>query len=85
MPWMVGGFRTVHAGAAGRGKAPASSGRRRTLTVGELCAELQVSRSTFYEWRQKGRAPRCLRLPNGALRIRRDDLEDWLNDCETCA
>src|ERR1700691_2948032 len=23
------------------------------LTVGELCAELKVSRSTFYDWRQK--------------------------------
>ena len=48
------------------------------LTVGELCAELKVSRSTFYEWRQKGRGPRCIRLPNGDLRIRRPDLDEWL-------
>ena len=48
------------------------------LTVSQLCAELQVSRSTFYEWRQKRRGPRCIRLPNGALRIRRRDLDAWL-------
>jgi predicted DNA-binding transcriptional regulator AlpA len=48
------------------------------LTVGELCAELKVSRSTFYDWRQKRRGPRCIRLPNGGLRVRRCDLDAWL-------
>jgi excisionase family DNA binding protein len=48
------------------------------LTVRELCAELKVSRSTFYDWRQKRRGPRCIRLPNGDLRIRRRDLDEWL-------
>ncbi len=48
------------------------------LTVGELCAELKVSRSTFYDWRQKRRGPRCIRLPNGGLRVRRRDLDAWL-------
>nr|WP_079085635.1 helix-turn-helix domain-containing protein [Streptomyces dysideae] len=52
------------------------------LTVDEICAELQITRSTFYDWRQKGRGPRCIRLPNGALRIRRSDFENWLTDCE---
>jgi hypothetical protein len=32
------------------------------LTISELCAELKVSRSTFYEGRQKRRGPRCIRL-----------------------
>ncbi|MFE7839610.1 helix-turn-helix transcriptional regulator [Streptomyces sp. NPDC057474] len=41
------------------------------LTVDEVCDELQIARSTFYDWRQKGRGPRCIRLPNGSLRIRR--------------
>jgi excisionase family DNA binding protein len=50
------------------------------LTIPEVCAELKVSRSTFYDWRAKGRAPRCLRLPNGDLRIRRSDLDAWLDD-----
>ncbi|MVO84538.1 MULTISPECIES: helix-turn-helix transcriptional regulator [Streptomyces] len=52
------------------------------LTVDEVCSELGVARSTFYDWRQKGRGPRCIRLPNGSLRIRRRDLENWLIDCE---
>ncbi|MBW0090626.1 helix-turn-helix domain-containing protein [Pseudonocardia sp. KRD-184] len=48
------------------------------LTVDQLCEELQVARSTFYQWRQVGKAPRCVRLPNGAIRVRRDDLDSWL-------
>jgi excisionase family DNA binding protein len=55
------------------------------LTIPEVCAELKVSRSTFYDWRAKGRAPRCLRLPNGDLRIRRDDLDAWLAGCADSA
>ena len=52
------------------------------LTVAQLCAELGISRSTFYEWRTKGRAPRCIRLPNGEIRVRRSELERWLDTCE---
>jgi excisionase family DNA binding protein len=48
------------------------------LTVDQLCEELQIARSTFYQWRQVGKAPRCVRLPNGAIRVRRDDLDAWL-------
>jgi excisionase family DNA binding protein len=51
---------------------------REQITITELCAELKISRSTFYDWRAKGRAPRCLKLPNGDLRIRRADLDIWL-------
>jgi predicted DNA-binding transcriptional regulator AlpA len=43
---------------------------------------LDVARSTFYEWRRKGTAPRCIKLPNGDLRIRRSELERWLRACE---
>ncbi|MFF5533439.1 helix-turn-helix transcriptional regulator [Streptomyces cinerochromogenes] len=42
-----------------------------------MCHELQIASSTFYGWRQKGRGPRCIRLPNGSLRVRREDFEDW--------
>jgi excisionase family DNA binding protein len=55
---------------------------RARLTVQDLCAELDISRSTFYEWRAKGRAPRCIKLPNGEIRIRRTDLERWLDNLE---
>ncbi len=55
------------------------------LTLAELCAELRISRSTFYDWRAKGRAPRCIKLPNGDLRIRRAELERWLDSREEVA
>ena len=49
------------------------------MTVDQLCEELQVARSTFYQWRQLGKGPRCVRLPNGAIRVRRTDLDTWLS------
>lgn len=49
------------------------------LTVAEVCAELKISRSTFYEWRAKGLAPKCTKIPNGGLRILRSDLDEWWN------
>lgn len=55
---------------------------RAQLTIAEVCEELHVSRSTFYDWRAKGRAPRCLKLPNGEIRIRRTELDHWLTTCE---
>jgi predicted DNA-binding transcriptional regulator AlpA len=48
------------------------------LTLAEVCAELRIARSTFYDWRAKGRAPRCIKLPNGELRVRRAELDRWL-------
>jgi len=50
------------------------------LTVLDFCAEFSVARSTFYEWRTKGTGPRCVKLPNGELRIRRVDADAWLSD-----
>lgn len=58
------------------------STRSRHLTIAETCEELGVARSTFYEWRAKGRAPRCIKLPNGDLRIRRAELDRWLEERE---
>jgi predicted DNA-binding transcriptional regulator AlpA len=55
------------------------------LTIAEAIAELKVSRSTFYYWRQLGKAPRCVKLPNGQIRIRRKDLEAWLDSFEEVA
>lgn len=51
----------------------------RFVTVAYILADLDVSRSTFDEWRTKGEAPRCIKLPNGRLRIERTEYEDWLN------
>ena len=55
------------------------------LTIAQLCNELGISRSTFYEWRAKGRAPRCIKLPNGQIRIRRAEFERWLESLEEVA
>jgi excisionase family DNA binding protein len=54
------------------------SRERDKLTIAEVCADLGISRRTFYEWRAKGRAPRCITLPNGSLRIRRSEYQRWL-------
>lgn len=58
---------------------------RSHLTIAEVCEELNIARSTFYDWRAKRRAPRCVKLPNGELRIRRADYESWLEDLEDAA
>ncbi|QGK72321.1 helix-turn-helix domain-containing protein [Allosaccharopolyspora coralli] len=55
------------------------------MTVPEFCEEMAISRSTFDDWRAKQRAPKAIRLPNGALRIRRTDFENWLDTLEDAA
>jgi len=55
---------------------------RAHLTIADVCAELGVARSTFYDWRAARKAPRCIKLPNGDIRIRRVDLERWLKTLE---
>jgi excisionase family DNA binding protein len=52
------------------------------LTIEEVIAELRVPRSTFYRWREKGIAPRVMKLPSGAVRIRRTALDEWLRGLE---
>lgn len=49
------------------------------LTVSEFCKEMKISESTFYDWRAKRRAPKCIKLPNGGLRVRRSDADRWLD------
>lgn len=55
------------------------------LTIADVCAELGIARSTFYDWRAAKKAPRCIKLPNGDVRIRRTDLERWLKSLEDVA
>ncbi len=55
---------------------------RERLTVEEFCLEMKIGRSTFNDWRAKGRAPRCHKLPNGQLRIDRADIDAWYGACE---
>lgn len=68
--------------------ATASTTRSRhdeVLTIKEVIAELKVERSTYYDWRAKGKAPKSYRLPNGEIRIRRSELELWLESLEEAA
>lgn len=58
---------------------------RQYLTVAEFMAEFGIARSTWDDWRAKGRAPKCIRLPNGRLRIRRIDLERWTDGLKEAA
>jgi predicted site-specific integrase-resolvase len=48
------------------------------LTVADICADLVISRRTFYEWRAKGKAPECIVLPNGELRVTVPEYRRWL-------
>ncbi|RFS81421.1 DNA-binding protein [Actinomadura spongiicola] len=50
------------------------------LTLAEVCAEIKISRSTFYEWRAKGCAPKCYKIDNGEIRVSRDDLNQWWSE-----
>jgi predicted DNA-binding transcriptional regulator AlpA len=65
--------------------APIAVHPRGKLTVSQVCEELQIAQSTFYDWRAKGTGPRCIKLPNGQLRVRRADLESWLDAREDAA
>ncbi|MFV2194777.1 helix-turn-helix transcriptional regulator [Nocardiopsis sp. LOL_012] len=62
-------------------RIPAQRGRG-WLTVDEFCEELGIARSTFNDWRAKGRAPKCAKLPNGQLRIRRAVFEQYMTTLE---
>jgi predicted DNA-binding transcriptional regulator AlpA len=59
--------------------------QRANLTIVEFCEEMDISRSTFYDWRAKRRAPRCFKLPNGEIRIRRSEYDKWLDSLEEAA
>jgi predicted DNA-binding transcriptional regulator AlpA len=77
--WQRGGF-DMPSAEQGRGTR-----ERDKLTIAEVCADLDISRRTFYEWRAKNRAPRCITLPNGSLRIRRSEYQRWLASREEAA
>ena len=61
-----------------------TSKTRGRLTVDDICEDLGISRR-LYQWRAKGTAPKCLKLPNGELRIGRADYDRWLGACEDAA
>lgn len=53
------------------------------LTIPEVCnllggAAKPLPKRTFYRWRELGKGPDCIRLPNNELRVYRRDLRRWL-------
>jgi hypothetical protein len=53
------------------------------LTLDQVLLELggpdgPLRRSTWHGWQRKGVGPRVIRLPNGQIRVARDDLNAWL-------
>lgn len=56
------------------------------LKLSEVLNTLGMSRAAFYRMRSRGQGPRLHRLPNGHLRVRRSDLDAWLESLvETAA
>ncbi|MFF8559793.1 helix-turn-helix transcriptional regulator [Streptomyces albidoflavus] len=60
----------------------ATVARPTLLKLPEVLAELGMSRAAFYRMRARGHAPRLVKLPNGHLRVRRTDLDTWLESNE---
>ncbi len=48
-----------------------------SLKLPDVLDEIGMSRSAFYRMRARGKAPKCVRLPNGQIRVRRSDLDSW--------
>lgn len=53
------------------------------LTIKELCERLKIARSTLHLWRQRGQGPVSIKLPNGEVRFRERDVEEWLEALRT--
>ncbi|MDF0371147.1 helix-turn-helix domain-containing protein [Streptomyces sp. KA12] len=59
--------------------------RPQMLKLPEVLAEIGMSRAAFYRMRARGKAPKLIKLPNGQIRVRRTDLDNWISNCETAA
>lgn len=49
------------------------------LKLPEVLDAIGMSRAAFYRMRTRGQAPRLHKLPNGHIRVRRSDLDAWLD------
>ena len=56
------------------------------LSIAEICAELKISRRTYYRWRELRIAPEeSHKLPNGEIRVYRSVFIAWLAKHQECA
>ncbi|ACZ90089.1 helix-turn-helix transcriptional regulator [Streptosporangium roseum] len=44
-----------------------------------------ISERTFYRWREIGKFPTGIRLPNGKIRVYRSEFEAWLESLREAA
>ncbi|MFF4347858.1 helix-turn-helix transcriptional regulator [Streptomyces sp. NPDC001530] len=56
--------------------------RLEMLKLPEVLKEIGMSRAAFYRMRARGQAPRLRKLPNGQVRVSRNDLDAWWESCE---
>ena len=54
--------------------------RERLLTTTETARYLRVSRRTLTRWIGAGIGPPSIKLPSGARRYRKADLDQWIAD-----
>lgn len=59
--------------------------RPKLLKLPEVLEEIDMSRAAFYRMRARGKAPKLIKLPNGQIRCRRDDLDTWLTSYQEAA
>ncbi|WP_031173313.1 helix-turn-helix transcriptional regulator [Streptosporangium roseum] len=60
--------------------------RDELMTVPEILDELGgISERTFYRWREIGKFPAGIRLPNGKIRVYRSEFEAWLESLREAA
>ncbi|MGW3744243.1 helix-turn-helix transcriptional regulator [Streptomyces sp. NPDC005146] len=59
--------------------------RDEMLTISQVITEIGVPRATFYRWRQLRKGPKAIKLLNGAVRIRRSELDRWITGLEETA
>ncbi|MER6316302.1 helix-turn-helix domain-containing protein [Streptomyces sp. NPDC001581] len=52
------------------------------LPLTEVLEELDITRATWYRWRNRGYGPAAHRLPNGHIRVRRSALDAFNNELE---
>jgi excisionase family DNA binding protein len=53
------------------------------LTTRQIADLVGVSPETVLRWQRHGHGPAAIRLPSGALRYRREDVEAWLTQRST--
>lgn len=78
---------TRPSGTARSASATATTRKRRRpsdelLPLSVVLEELGISRAAWYRWRNRGQGPVVRRLPNGHLRVRRSDLDAFLDEME---